>query len=108
MVDRLAEADGAGRSAVVPLRRRLKIVAGIAASVLFVASLGFGLLNRVDNMHTPSVDDRIALAQAQEAILKFSMTLNKGLNSMEAAGRETKAIGERMDKCLEMTKIPTK
>ena len=100
MVDRLAEADGAGRSAVVPLRRRLKIVAGIAASVL--------LLNRVDNMHTPSVDDRIALAQAQEAILKFSMTLNKGLNSMEAAGRETKAIGERMDKCLEMTKIPTK
>lgn len=108
MVDRLAEADGAGRSAVVPLRRRLKIVAGIAASVLFVASLGFGLLNRVDNMHTPSVDDRIALAQAQEAILKFSMTLNKGLNSMEAAGRETKEIGERMDKCLEMTKIPTK
>ena len=71
MVDCLAEADGAGRSAVVPLRRRLKIVAGIAASVLFVASLGFGLLNRVDNMHTPSVDDRIALAQAQEAILKF-------------------------------------
>lgn len=108
MVDRLAEADSAGRSAVVPLRRRLKIVAGIAASVLFVASLGFGLLNRVDNMHKPSVDDRIALAQAQEAILKFSMTLNKGLNSMEAAGRETKAIGERMDKCLEMTKIPTK
>ena len=108
MVDRLAEADGAGRSAVVPLRRRLKIVAGIAASGLFVASRGFGLLNRVDNMHTPSVDDRIALAQAQEAILKFSMTLNKGLNSMEAAGRETKEIGERMDKCLEMTKIPTK
>lgn len=107
MIDGLASADTyRSRNAVTP-RYRLRAVAGIAASVLLVASLGFGLLDRASREPTVTADDRAALAQAQEAILKFSTTLNKGLVSMEQAGRETRAIGERMNKCLKMTKIPS-
>lgn len=105
MIDGLA-ADVSDRpAAVVPLRRMLRHVAGIAAGVLLVASVGFGLISRADRTGMAGQDDQVVIAQAQQAILDFSLTLNKGLDQMETASLETAAIGEKINKSFVKAKI---
>lgn len=105
LIDGLAAGESRPVAKTVPLRRRLRYVAGIAASVMLVASVGFGLINRADSADIVHADDRIALAQAQQAILDFSLTLNKGLDQMETASRETAAISEKINKSFVKAKI---
>lgn len=79
---------------------RLGSISGIAASVIAVASLGIYLHGR--NQITQA--DKAALAQAQQALVEFSTTLNKGLEQMEAAQKRAANISDKLSKCIEINK----
>ena len=82
------------------LTEKLRHACGIAASILVVASFGAYLHNRTSI--TP--EEQAALAQAQMAIVKFSATLNKGLDQMAYAQQKTEDLNRKINKCMELSK----
>lgn len=93
------KSGGAGRHTARRIKMKLRHVCGIAASVLVVASLGMYLHNRTSI--TP--EEQAALAQAQMAIVKFSATLNKGLDQMAYAQQKTEDLSRKINKCMELS-----
>jgi len=64
-------------------------IAGIAASLLFLFSFGYYLNNHQQEtsvaMQDTYTDPRDAAAEAQKALMKFSVDLNKGLDKVSEA-----------------------
>lgn len=70
-------------------RSDLHWMAGIAASLLILFSFGYFLNNHQQEvsvaMHDTYTDPRDAAAEAQKALMKFSVGLNKGLDKVSEA-----------------------
>lgn len=94
------KADSTGRHTARRITMKLRHACGIAASILVVASFGAYLHNRTSI--TP--EEQAALAQAQMAIVKFSATLNKGLDQMAYAQQKTEDLNRKINKCMELSK----
>lgn len=81
---------------------KLRMTAGIAASILILASAGIYMHTAKNNADNTEVNQE-TYAQAQNAILKFSTTLNKGLEQVEAANKKAENIGKIINKTIDTT-----
>lgn len=77
----------------------VRTVAGMAASIAIVASLGVYLHTRHAGT---AVAEQATYAQAQAAIVKFSSTLNKGFAQMEMAHEKAKDVSRQINQCIEI------
>lgn len=97
LIDRCEKDERTTKRNLSKRMSRLRVISGIAASLLLLAGMGV-YLNGNGGMDEKAEMDEATYAKAQYAIMKFSSTLNKGLEQMDKAEEKTAIIGNVLDK----------
>lgn len=103
MIDRLEQKKNGTDERRKTRRIRLRLATAIAASILLLLSIGIYTYERNGRNEQADINEQ-TYAQAQNAIMKFSYTLNRGIEQVDKANKNAEEIGRVLDKYYSTTK----
>lgn len=103
MIDRLEQKKNGIDERRKRRRIRLQLATATAASILLLLSLGMYTYDRNGRNEQADINEQTC-ARAQNAIMKFSSTLNRGIEQVDKANKNAEEIGRILDKYYCTTK----